>query len=446
MDRILTTHTGSLIRPPDLLAFLGKMELGEPFDQAEYERTLRAAVDHVVRRQVEAGIDVVSDGEMGKSTWITYLYERLTGLESRMVPLESTSILPPSRDRQAFPGFYAEHDAAVRQGQPREPGRRGRRPTSSRTRRRAGGQGLGLHRAALLRRDRAAARHRQPARRARGLEVAGRVPAGGRARQRLLAAQRALRHRRGVRLRARRRDGGRVPGDRRLRLHAAGRRRRAHARVRLDPVARRLVRGLPALGRAARRRAQPRAHGPARGPGPLPRLLGQLARPARLRPAAARRRRPGPAREGGRLRDRAGQPAPRARVAHLGGRRAARGQEAHPRRGDPPHERGRASRARRRAARRGWPSSSAARTSSAAPTAASRRARSCSACTRRSSGPSSRRSRRARASRPGSCGRARAGQPPSDGQVRRRSRRSSLPVGVRGSSRARAKRICLGTL
>ncbi|UGS34438.1 cobalamin-independent methionine synthase II family protein [Capillimicrobium parvum] len=111
MDRILTTHTGSLIRPPDLLAFLGKMELGEPFDQAEYERTLRAAVDHVVRRQVEAGVDVVSDGEMGKSTWITYLYERLRGLESRMVPLESTSILPPSRDRQAFPGFYAEHDA-----------------------------------------------------------------------------------------------------------------------------------------------------------------------------------------------------------------------------------------------------------------------------------------------------------------------------------------------
>jgi 5-methyltetrahydropteroyltriglutamate--homocysteine methyltransferase len=111
MDRILTTHAGSLIRPPELLGFLGKMELGEPYDQAEYEATLKSAVQDVVRRQAEVGIDVISDGEMGKSTWITYLYERVSGLESRMVPLEGTSILPPSRDRQAFPGFYAEHDA-----------------------------------------------------------------------------------------------------------------------------------------------------------------------------------------------------------------------------------------------------------------------------------------------------------------------------------------------
>jgi 5-methyltetrahydropteroyltriglutamate--homocysteine methyltransferase len=71
MDRILTTHAGSLIRPPELLTFLGKMERGEPFDQAEYEATLRSAVQDVVRRQAEVGVDVVSDGEMGKSTWIT---------------------------------------------------------------------------------------------------------------------------------------------------------------------------------------------------------------------------------------------------------------------------------------------------------------------------------------------------------------------------------------
>ena len=65
-----------------------------------------------MRRQAEAGIDVVDDGEMGKSTWITYLYERVSGLEPRMMPLEGGNILPPSRDRQAFPEFYAEHDAA----------------------------------------------------------------------------------------------------------------------------------------------------------------------------------------------------------------------------------------------------------------------------------------------------------------------------------------------
>ena len=66
----------------------------------------------MVRRQARAGIDVVDDGEMGKSTWITYLYERVSGLEGRMVPLEGGNILPPSRDRQTFPEFYAEHDAA----------------------------------------------------------------------------------------------------------------------------------------------------------------------------------------------------------------------------------------------------------------------------------------------------------------------------------------------
>ena len=60
---------------------------------------------------MEAGIDVVNDGEMGKSSWITYLYERVNGLEPRMVPLEGASVLPPSRDRQVFPEFYAELDA-----------------------------------------------------------------------------------------------------------------------------------------------------------------------------------------------------------------------------------------------------------------------------------------------------------------------------------------------
>jgi len=104
-DRILTTHTGSLIRPRELL------ELGERGDPAAYERALAGAVADVVRRQVEAGIDVVDDGEMGKESWITYLYERVRGIEPRTVPLDGTTILPPSRDRQAFPEFYAELDA-----------------------------------------------------------------------------------------------------------------------------------------------------------------------------------------------------------------------------------------------------------------------------------------------------------------------------------------------
>jgi 5-methyltetrahydropteroyltriglutamate--homocysteine methyltransferase len=111
MDRILATHTGSLIRPPESLAFLAAKERGHEFDQDAYEQCLRDAVDEVVRRQVQAGIDVVDDGEMGKASWITYLYERVSGLEVRPVALQGASMLPPSRDRQAFPGAYAALDA-----------------------------------------------------------------------------------------------------------------------------------------------------------------------------------------------------------------------------------------------------------------------------------------------------------------------------------------------
>ncbi len=110
MDRILTTHAGSLIRPLELLAFLAAVERGEAVDEQAYEKTLKEAVADVVRRQVAAGIDLVDDGEMGKASWITYLYERVGGLEARVIQTEGT-ILPPSRDRLAFPDFYAEDDA-----------------------------------------------------------------------------------------------------------------------------------------------------------------------------------------------------------------------------------------------------------------------------------------------------------------------------------------------
>jgi 5-methyltetrahydropteroyltriglutamate--homocysteine methyltransferase len=112
MDRILTTHTGSLVRPEELLDVLAARERGEGFDAEAYERILDEAVGDVVRRQTAAGIDVVDDGEMGKSTWITYLYDRVLGIEERLVPLDEGVVLPPSRDRQAFPEFYAEHDVA----------------------------------------------------------------------------------------------------------------------------------------------------------------------------------------------------------------------------------------------------------------------------------------------------------------------------------------------
>lgn len=110
MDRILATHTGSLTRPKDLLGFLAAKERGAGFDEQAYAACLRQSVIDVVDRQVEAGVDIVDDGEMGKASWITYLYERVGGLEARRIHVEG-STMPASRDRQAFPGAYAELDA-----------------------------------------------------------------------------------------------------------------------------------------------------------------------------------------------------------------------------------------------------------------------------------------------------------------------------------------------
>ena len=111
MERIPVTHAGSLIRPAELLSFLSAIDQGKAFDSADYRAELSRAVADVVAKQVQTGIDVVDDGEMGKSTWITYLYERTTGLESRPVEGGFASIMPASRDRQHFPGAYAELDS-----------------------------------------------------------------------------------------------------------------------------------------------------------------------------------------------------------------------------------------------------------------------------------------------------------------------------------------------
>src|SRR5579875_3566572 len=98
MDRILATHVGSLIRPDELLRFLAARDRGESYDEQAYLKTLRRAVKDIVDRQVQVGIDIVDDGEMGKTSWITYLYERVSGLEARQIPLDGGSMLPPSRD------------------------------------------------------------------------------------------------------------------------------------------------------------------------------------------------------------------------------------------------------------------------------------------------------------------------------------------------------------
>jgi methionine synthase II (cobalamin-independent) len=85
--RILTTHVGSLVRPPELLAILETLYAGKPVSGAELDAALERAVTDVVKHQADCGVDIVSDGEYGKShSWSQYIIERLQGFERRPQP------------------------------------------------------------------------------------------------------------------------------------------------------------------------------------------------------------------------------------------------------------------------------------------------------------------------------------------------------------------------
>jgi 5-methyltetrahydropteroyltriglutamate--homocysteine methyltransferase len=110
-DRILTTHVGSLIRPPQLQEFLRVKQAGKAYDQPGYQACLKTSVAEVVRKQAEVGVDVVSDGEFGKSiSWSQYVLERLSGFERRSIKPGGN---PFTRgvDRERFAEFYTELDA-----------------------------------------------------------------------------------------------------------------------------------------------------------------------------------------------------------------------------------------------------------------------------------------------------------------------------------------------
>jgi len=78
-DRFLTTHTGSLPRPDDLVRIMYAREEGVPVERDALERRIALAVEEVVRKQADAGIDVVNDGEMSKPSYATYIKDRLAG-------------------------------------------------------------------------------------------------------------------------------------------------------------------------------------------------------------------------------------------------------------------------------------------------------------------------------------------------------------------------------
>jgi 5-methyltetrahydropteroyltriglutamate--homocysteine methyltransferase len=104
-QRILTTHTGSLPRPADLVAILNAKELGESYDRAAFSDRVRRAIIEIVQRQAETGIDVVGDGEHSKVNWMAYARARIVGLEE----IDSAPrFRGATRDSMAFADAYED--------------------------------------------------------------------------------------------------------------------------------------------------------------------------------------------------------------------------------------------------------------------------------------------------------------------------------------------------
>jgi len=103
-ERILTTHVGSLPRPDDLFELMLARMDGKAIDEQAYAERVRGAVKDCVRQQVDAGLDIVSDGEMAKPSFITYAASRLSGLDKREgfrpSPFANT------RETRDFPEYY----------------------------------------------------------------------------------------------------------------------------------------------------------------------------------------------------------------------------------------------------------------------------------------------------------------------------------------------------
>ncbi len=94
-DRVLTTHVGSLPRSPAVVDFLFKREQGEPYDSNAFDRVMAEAVSDAVQKQVQLGIDIVSDGETSKIGYATYIKDRLTGFDGdspRQIALDCRTI------------------------------------------------------------------------------------------------------------------------------------------------------------------------------------------------------------------------------------------------------------------------------------------------------------------------------------------------------------------
>ncbi len=111
-DRILTTHVGSLVRPPEIVAAMRAKADGQPLPDSDFAPALKNAVGTIVKHQADIGIDLPSDGEFSKINFAGYVSDRLSGFENRETPKGESPINNFGRDHAAFSDFYSEYDAA----------------------------------------------------------------------------------------------------------------------------------------------------------------------------------------------------------------------------------------------------------------------------------------------------------------------------------------------
>jgi len=103
-QRIITTHVGSLPRPPHIVEAMRRIEAGADYDRAAFAADVERAVQETVKKQIDIGLDVVTDGEMGKLGFINYVNERLAGFEEPKEAVKGQ--WAESRETASFPEFY----------------------------------------------------------------------------------------------------------------------------------------------------------------------------------------------------------------------------------------------------------------------------------------------------------------------------------------------------
>ena len=113
-DRILTTHAGSLPQPDDLKEMLAAKNSGKPYDQKAFARRVQSVVAEVVKKQIDCGLDIINDGEIGKPNFSRYARERLSGFAEREAKPEERPSMIFGRDLVEFPEYFQKRFGTVR--------------------------------------------------------------------------------------------------------------------------------------------------------------------------------------------------------------------------------------------------------------------------------------------------------------------------------------------